>query len=135
MDKLDKIFMMQQDLNAYIGRKHGIAPLAQPSSATDDEKIEWLLKFNKALAKESSELDDCHVWKWWADDHGTFDWQNARVEIVDILHFFVSMCIYAGMTPDELCRIYEQKWLINKHRQDEGYSIANKTEDDSKGIR
>lgn len=134
MDKLEAIFSMQRELNAYIGTKHNLPVFILPNAATEEEQIEWLLKFNKALAKESNELDDCYVWKWWADDYGSFDWQNAKVEIVDMLHFFVSMCIYAGLTPDDLFEIYKQKWLINKKRQDEGYSMANKTEQDNKTI-
>jgi len=135
MDKLDSIFAMQRDLNTHIGIKHGLEVLIHPEDATEVDKIAWLLKFNKALAKESNELDDCYVWKWWADDYGDFDWQNARVELVDILHFFVSMCICADMTPDELFRIYNEKWLINRERQERGYVVANKTEDDNRTIR
>lgn len=134
-NKLEKIFAMQQELNAYVGNKHGIVPLAtHMKDATMEERIEWLLKFNKALGKESNELDDCYVWKWWADDQGDFNWQNAKVEIVDILHFFVSMCLCVGITPQDLYDTYEKKWQINKQRQDQGYSVAGKTEDDNRNI-
>lgn len=133
-DKLEAIFSMQQDLNSIIGEKHGIGPVTRPQNATADERIEWILKFNKALMKESNELDDCYVWKWWADDQGAFDWQNARVELVDMLHFLVSACIMAGLGPDDVFELYEQKWRVNLERQRAGYAVSTKTEDDNKDI-
>ena len=41
-----------------------------------------------------------------------------REELSDILHFFVSMCIEAGMTADDLYRVYVGKNRENRLRQE-----------------
>jgi dimeric dUTPase (all-alpha-NTP-PPase superfamily) len=133
-DMLNKLFMMQRDLNAYVGAKHGIKPLQNPDSCTEEERIEWINNFTKALRKEAEELEDCEDWKWWHSINEPYDWHNAKIEVIDLWHFLISITIMAGMTPEDLFKVYEQKWQINFNRQDNGYSKATKTEDDNKSI-
>ena len=82
MDKLEEIFKMQYELNRRIG--------IDSSNLSDEDKIKWTLNYSRALAQENSELVDSLPWKWWAK-YQKFDIQNARVEVVDMLHFLVSM--------------------------------------------
>jgi hypothetical protein len=61
---------------------------------------------------------------------------NIREELSDILHFFVSMCIEAGMTADDLFNQYVGKNRENFRRQEglsdkPGYAVT--PEDGARG--
>ena len=58
-------------------------------------------------------------WKWWKKDQD--DWDNVKVELVDMLHFWVSMCTIAGMNAQDVFDLYAKKHQLNVKRQDEGY--------------
>jgi dimeric dUTPase (all-alpha-NTP-PPase superfamily) len=70
-------------------------------------------------------------WKWWAS-YQKFDKQNARVEIVDLLHFLVSLAQVMEISHEELFEAYTKKHLVNLQRQDSGYKV--KDENDNKHI-
>ena len=123
MDKLDKIFEMQEKLNRRIG--------INLDNLGDDEKTKWILNYSRALQQEVSELIDSVPWKWWAK-YQKFDKQNARVEVVDIVHFLVSIAQVLGMSADDIFDAYCKKNAINHERQDSGYVTKNK--DDSRSI-
>ena len=123
MDKLDKIFEMQEKLNCRIG--------INLDDLGDDEKIKWILNYSRALQQEVSELIDSVPWKWWAK-YQKFDKQNARVEVVDIMHFLVSIAQVLDMSADDIFDAYCKKNAINHERQDSGYVTKNK--DDSRSI-
>jgi dimeric dUTPase (all-alpha-NTP-PPase superfamily) len=123
MDKLDKIFEMQCELNERIG--------VDCKNLNEREKIEWVLHYSRALQQEVSELVDSVPWKWWAK-YLRFDEQNARVEIIDILHFLVSTAQILGMTSEDFFEAYCKKNHINHRRQDSGYAV--KDESDSREI-
>ena len=107
MDRLDEIFRMQKALNDdIIARRHleGISD------------TEWIQKQTLAMLSEMAELLNEVNFKWWknpkpVDDHA------VKEELVDILHFFVSMCLRAGMTPQEMYDIYMGKNRENFNRQ------------------
>ena len=119
MDKLDKIFEMQEKLNRRIG--------INLDDLGDDEKIKWILNYSRALQQEVSELIDSVPWKWWAK-YQKFDRQNARVEVVDIVHFLVSIAQVLGMSADDIFDAYCKKNAINHERQDSGYVTKNKND-------
>ena len=119
MDKLDKIFEMQEKLNRRIG--------INLDNLGDDEKIKWILNYSRALQQEVSELIDSVPWKWWAK-YQKFDKQNARVEVVDIMHFLVSIAQVLGMSADDIFDAYCKKNAINHERQDSGYVTKNKND-------
>jgi len=54
------------------------------------------------------------------------------VEIVDLLHFLISLAQVMEMTPDELFEAYTKKHIVNLARQDSGYTV--KDESDNKHI-
>ena len=77
---------------------------------------EWIQKQTLAMLSEMAELLNEVNFKWWknpkpVDDHA------VKEELVDILHFFVSMCLRAGMTPQEMYDIYMEKNRENFNRQ------------------
>ena len=123
MDKLEEIFRMQDGLNQRIG-----VHLPPP---TDEEKAKWVLNYTRALQQETAELIDSVPWKWWAK-YQKFDEQNAKVEVVDLFHFLVSLAQTLGMTADDVYQAYLKKNAVNFQRQASGY--VKKDETDSKHI-
>ena len=69
--------------------------------------------------------------KWWAK-YQVFDKQNARVEVIDLLHFLVSLAQVLEMTPDDFYGAYTKKHEVNVSRQQDGYQT--KDEEDSRHI-
>jgi len=123
MDKFEEIFRMQDALNRRIG-------VALPPG-TDDEKVKWILNYTRAMQQELGELVDSVPWKWWAK-YQKFDEQNARVEVVDLFHFLISMAQVLGMSADDVFAAYVKKNEVNFKRQESGYTT--KDADDSKHI-
>ena len=123
MDKLEEIFTMQDGLNRRIG-----VNLPPP---TDEEKAKWILNYTRAMQQETAELIDSVPWKWWAK-YQKFDEQNAKVEVVDLFHFLVSLAQTLGMTADDVYQAYLKKNAVNHQRQETGY--VKKDAEDSKHI-
>ncbi len=123
MDKLDKIFEMQDVLNQRIG--------VVTDQLSEEDKTKWVLNYTRAMQQELAELIDSVPWKWWAK-YQDFDEQNAKVEIVDLFHFLISLAQVMGMTPEDVYEAYVKKNAVNHQRQENGY--ANKDEADSRHI-
>lgn len=123
MDKLESIFTMQEALNARIGA--GLKGMGEA------EQVEWVLNYTRAMQQELAELVDSVPWKWWAK-YQEFDKQNARVEVVDLFHFLVSLAQVLGMSADDVYEAYLKKNKVNHNRQESGYGA--KDHDDSKHI-
>ena len=123
MDKFDEIFSMQDTLNKRIG--------VNTDGMSDEDKAKWVLNYTRAMQQEMSELIDSVPWKWWAK-YQEFDEQNAKVEVVDLFHFLISLAQVLGMTPEGVYEAYLKKNKVNHERQDSGY--VKKDEDDSRHI-
>lgn len=123
MDKFDEIFRMQDALNRRIG-------VALPPQS-EEEKAKWILNYTRAMQQEIAELVDSVPWKWWAK-YQKFDEQNARVEVVDLFHFLVSLAQTLGMSAEDVYQAYAKKNQVNFQRQETGY--AKKDEADSRHI-
>lgn len=123
MDKLEKIFEMQDELNKRIG--------VHTESLSEKEKTKWVLNYTRAMQQEMAELIDSVPWKWWAK-YQEFDAQNAKVEIIDLFHFLISLAQVMGMTPEDVYQAYVKKNKVNHDRQESGY--AEKDESDSRHI-
>jgi len=122
-DKLNEIFQMQQALNLKIG--------VDTANMTDEQRVQWVLNYCRAMTQEIAELTDSVPWKWWAK-YQKFDKQNARVEVVDLLHFLISIAQVLEMTPEDFSEAYAKKHKVNLARQDSGYTT--KDADDSRHI-
>lgn len=123
MDKMDEIFNLQEKLNTKIG--------VNMNEMNDEDRAKWILNYIRAMQQELAELTDSVPWKWWAK-YQEFDKQNARVEIVDLFHFLISLAQVMGMSADDVYEAYLKKNKVNHNRQDSGYS--SKDEDDSRHI-
>jgi dimeric dUTPase (all-alpha-NTP-PPase superfamily) len=123
-DKLSEMFRLQEELNKRIG-------VSDFSGMTEEQQTHWILNYCRAMTQELAELTDSVPWKWWAK-YQKFDKQNARVEVVDLFHFLISLAQVLGMSADDVHRIYTEKNKVNHQRQDSGYSV--KDESDNKQI-
>ena len=123
MDKLDEIFEQQKALNNRIG------VITEEMSAED--KAQWVLNYTRAMQQEIAELIDSVPWKWWAK-YQEFDEQNAKVEVVDLFHFLISIAQVLGMRPEDVYQAYVKKNKVNHNRQESGYT--EKDEADSRHI-
>jgi len=59
----------------------------------------------RAIWMECAELMDCFPWKWWADRKKEPDWDNVKIELVDIWHFILSWLL---QVKNDLPRYYRQ---------------------------
>ena len=114
---------MQDALNRRIG-----VVLPPP---TEEEKAKWVLNYTRAMQQELAELVDSVPWKWWAR-YQKYVEQNARVEVVDLFHFLVSLAHVLGMSADDVYQAYLKKNQVNHERQDSGY--VKKDDGDSRHI-
>ena len=118
VDKLDVIFTMQKALDGYITRERGL----------NFSQSEWIQKRMLALISELAEVLDEVKFKWWKNS-APIDSDALKEELVDVLHFYIGMCIDAGMTADEMYDIYLRKNKENYDRQNglsakKGYSLS-----------
>src|ERR1700735_3034379 len=123
IDQFRELFRMQEALNQRIG--------VNTDTMSEEEKTKWILNYCRAMSQEMAELTDRVPWKWWAK-YQKFDEQNARVEVVDLFHFLISMAQVLGMSANNVLAAYVKKNEVNFKRQDSGY--VKKDENDSKHI-
>src|SRR2546422_6261594 len=122
-DQLRELFRLQTALNERIG--------VRTERLTEAEKTKWVLNYCRAMSQEIAELTDSVPWKWWAK-YQKFDEQNARVEVVDLFHFLISLAQVLGMNAEDVFNAYVRKNEVNFQRQETGYAV--KDEQDSKHI-
>jgi len=120
---LRELFRMQKALNERIG--------VRTDGMSQEEQIKWILNYCRAMSQEIAELTDSVPWKWWAR-YQRFDPQNAKVEVVDLFHFLISLAQVLGMSADDVFDAYVKKNAVNFQRQETGYT--KKDEDDSRHI-
>lgn len=118
-DKLQIIFDMQKSLNNEIKQKRKLDNFT---------KEEWMQKETLAMLSELAELLDEVNFKWWKNPKPV-DETKVKEELVDIMHFFISMCLIYDMDAKELFQMYIDKNKENFDRQygkskKEGYDIA-----------
>lgn len=109
MDKLEDIFEKQTYLDSYISD-------VRHMDVNRYTKSDWIQKKSLALIDEVTELLNEVNYKWWKNEK-PIDESAVKEELVDVLHFFVSMCIDAGLTASELHEIYCKKHDENIARQ------------------
>jgi dimeric dUTPase (all-alpha-NTP-PPase superfamily) len=120
MDKLDKIFQSQKELDDFITERRALAGISYE---------EWMQKDVLAITSELGELLDEVNFKWWKNPK-ELDTGAIMEELVDIFHFFISMCVRTGMGPEELFNVYMKKNEENFNRQNgrsakKGYEVTN----------
>ena len=129
IESLEDIWPLQGELNARAGIDTQLLGKNLVAGETDQESLlaagRALKNYIDAMMSECSELQDCLSWKHWYKEakegrqYQLQDVQNARVEVTDMLFFWISMCQILGVDPQDIYRLYEKKLGINHKRQDE----------------
>lgn len=106
-DMLKEIFRLQASFDEAIVKNREL----------DFPKEVWIQKEILAIISELSEVLDEVNFKWWKDPQ-EINQERLTEEIVDVLHFFVSMCLKAGIEPEQLYEAYINKNKENFARQE-----------------
>jgi len=112
---LEEIFKRQKevdDLIAEVKKSEGLE--------YNFDKNEWIDKMTTAIIAESMELKEESNWKWWKKPKD-IDIDAIRGEMVDILHFWVSLCTKLDLDAKQVFEEYIKKNEENRRRQKEGY--------------
>jgi dimeric dUTPase (all-alpha-NTP-PPase superfamily) len=110
---LQDIFDEQIRLNLKIN------PNLYTEMSDPDVRRQRFMQFELAMRQESAEAIDSLNWKWWKKDDD--NWDNVKIELIDILHFWVSMCTVAGLDAKSVMALYFKKNKLNHKRQEHGY--------------
>ena len=133
---LHELFERQAELN----RRIGFDPTEMREHFDPRKAGEWINNYLMAMSNEIEELRDCLYWKQWCAEAAqgrrfeVRDLQNARVEVIDLLFFWISLAQCLGLNAEDVMDLYRQKLKVNHQRQDCGYSMAAKDESDNKTI-
>ncbi len=133
---LRELFKLQAELN----RRVGFDAEALRKNFDPQTAGKWLNDYIAAASNELEELRDCTFWKHWCSEAKAgrrfelHDVQNARVEVIDLLFFWISLAQCVGLSAEEVYNLYRQKLEINHQRQDGDYSMTSKDEVDNKRI-
>ncbi|MDK2823072.1 MAG: hypothetical protein PWQ67_1720 [Clostridia bacterium] len=117
VDRLEKIFELQKKLDTKIIQERNV----------NFDLDTWIQKEILAIISELAEVLDETNFKWWKNSM-EIDNQALKEEIIDVFHFFISLCIKVGISPQDLYEAYIHKNKENLFRQDglsnkAGYSL------------
>jgi hypothetical protein len=73
------------------------------------------------VVEELSEATNCLKNKPWKQSFVATDEEHFREELADALHFFVELLITAGMSAEDVFKIYFRKHAVNQFRQESKY--------------
>lgn len=115
VDMLEDIFKKQKEVNDLIKE----TKKSQGWNYSYNES-EWIDKLTSAMIAEAVELKEECNWKYWKKPK-EIDKGAVKNELVDILHFWVSLCLKLGISPKEVYGVYLEKNEENRRRQKTGY--------------
>ncbi|NLA59184.1 MAG: dUTPase [Firmicutes bacterium] len=118
MDKLEHIFALQAAFDEELTRQRQLEDVTPEI---------WIQREILAIVAELGELLAEVNFKWWKNPQPV-NRDAVKEELVDILHFFVSMCLKAGFDAGEIYQGYLEKNRENFRRQaglsdKKGYAI------------
>ena len=114
-DKFEKMFEEQKRLQEYIAKSK-----KEQGSGYEFSEREWIDKLTTAIIEEAMEIKEHSDWKWWKKP-GNLGREELKEELIDLLHFWLSLCLKLGFTPEEMFEKYMEKNRKNSERQDNGY--------------
>lgn len=135
-EMLDEMFELQGRLNRLVG--YDTEALKNDFDALRAGR--WLNDYILAAMSELEELRNCTFWKHWCAEaksgerYKIHDLQNARVEVIDLLFFWISLAQCVGLDAADVLQLYKKKLQVNTSRQNSGYGMADKDEADNRGI-
>lgn len=126
MDKLDKIFKMQEELDNIVAQKYGLCyPNHINDGEVDPETFEqvlssWINAHCNAMQVELSEVLEEAQYKWWKTYTEPINQDKVKEELIDVFHFLLGLMIKLKMSPDDIVKAYVAKNEINHVRQKKG---------------
>ena len=87
MNQIEQMFILQKQLNDETNGEIWLTGITQ-----ENRKISWY----RGIYMEVAEAIDSFNWKHWKNINNDPDWDNIRVELVDIWHFVMSESIRIG---------------------------------------
>lgn len=125
-DLLVTIFEGQGEL---IARYHDIersrgALVVEPSQFgnIDHRFVQWRIKdLAYRCIEELTEATNTLKNKPWKQSEVSTDKDHFYEELADAFHFFIELCITAGMDAEDLALMYHRKHAVNKFRQRSNY--------------
>jgi len=98
------------------------ADLMLSANILDREKIsQWNIL---AMHAELSELLEWTNWKIHKKKRVIYDDERIaeiHIELIDLLHYWMNLCIIWNLSPQEIVRIFKEKNDENNNRQNRGY--------------
>jgi len=90
--------------------------------ALDDRQVQMRIKdLAYRTVEELSEATNCLKNKPHKNTFVATDEPHFKEELLDALHFFVELCITAGLTPEDLFSLYFKKHQVNEFRVESNY--------------
>lgn len=125
-DLLEQIFAKQRELMEQyepIERERGfITVLPEQFGDLDHRFVQFRIKdLGSRATEEKYEAMNCLKNKPWKQSEVTTDATHFYEELADELHFLVEMWITAGLTAEDLAKMYHMKHAVNKFRQESKY--------------
>jgi len=126
-DKLQALISKQAELQQNLGYDF--------SNMTAEEHVEYIKEYAQHLDGETFEMmRELPYFKSWKKYPDTEEAQNimfakARLEWIDVLHFFLNITIALGFTADELYAMFCEKNGINYERQEDTTNYKKCMED------
>jgi dimeric dUTPase (all-alpha-NTP-PPase superfamily) len=111
--RLQRLFELQKSLDDDIVEKRSLQDITPEV---------WIQKETLAMISELSELLDEVNFKWWKNPK-EINLDNIKEELIDVFHFFMSMCLKVDMSADEVYQRYIEKNKENFKRQ---YGVSEK---------
>ncbi len=110
-DRLEDIFRRQAEFDSLVASRW-------PEVGSWDAST-WLEKEILAMVAEMGEILGESNFRWWKRprEMGPGEREKLLEELVDLLHFFVSLCLKLGFGPEDLHRAYVRKNEENFRRQ------------------
>jgi NTP pyrophosphatase (non-canonical NTP hydrolase) len=121
---LEWLLALQKDLVHEIDNRMKTNLYQTIDSGTDGEKIRWMYEMINALHNELEEVRNEFPWKSWKQYQG-YDLKEKlpaiKEEVMDLLHFWLDMCLILGISSDEIRKGYAAKQQKNLDRQKNNY--------------
>jgi len=84
MKKISEMLYLQQSLNDATNGENWEAGITK-----NGKKINW----QRCIYMECAEIVDSFAWKHWKNIDAAPDWQNLKIEVVDVWHFVMSLAL------------------------------------------
>lgn len=122
MDRLETMFAAQKQFNEFV----------RTTRHLEFDEATWLQKDALALFVEMGEVLEEARYKWWKN-YQPMAMGKLHEEIVDVFHFFLSLCLDAGLDAESLYQGYQLKHQENIKRQQglserSGYHVPDSQE-------